>query len=366
MGWARVGQASAELGALGPLRQMGSSSNPDLPTASNVQAYTGAYSYYFGGTSDGVGWSFPTLRSGKLRAGCWLNFATPGVNQTGAIFTALLGGNDRFVQVQMSDAGAVTAGLWDFDNIDTPDDTKYETVSAAGAGLSAGAWHHVGLAIGDAPGINAWLKFYVDGALALAVYGLAIDVEIDNFYFGGDQPLNLYGGWGNGAYFDDVYVDVDTVGDGPLGPPPARRFYLLRPTAAGSLTQWTPVGAATNFDAIDDTAPDGDATYVFATALGKRDLYPVAAAPALPIGHTISAVCVTAVARKADPAMTAALRLVAAHGQTALSDDKALTAAYANVTHRFVTDPAGQPWTPEEVDACEFGYETAGDFSVPV
>lgn len=72
---------------------------------------------------------------------------------------------------------------------------------------------------------------------------------------------------------DDLYV-LDTTGSAPqntfIGD---SRLTVLRPKANGNNNNFTPTGAASNFEAVDDALQDGDATFVEAGQLGAKEDY---------------------------------------------------------------------------------------------
>jgi hypothetical protein len=69
----------------------------------------------------------------------------------------------------------------------------------------------------------------------------------------------------NSKFFDDFYIsDSEFLGN--------FRSVRLTPNAAGDTTQWTP-NTGTNFGAVDDTASDGDTTYVATSTTDNIDLY---------------------------------------------------------------------------------------------
>lgn len=72
---------------------------------------------------------------------------------------------------------------------------------------------------------------------------------------------------------DDLYV-LDTTGSAPqntfIGD---SRITVLRPKANGNDNNFTPTGASTNFEAVDDALQDGDATFVEAGQLGAKEDY---------------------------------------------------------------------------------------------
>ena len=148
--------------------------------------------------------------------------------------------------------------------------------------------------------------------------------------------------------YDDLYV-----GDG-TGAAPHNGFLgdvridALRPTGAGASTGWTP-SAGANWDAVNDAAPDDDATYVTAAAAGLTDTYvvqdlPVAAAP---LGVQV---CLSA--KKTDAgACTIAPVVVGVAGPA-----QAPGTAYAYLRQVYPTNPAtGLAWTEAGFNAAEFG-----------
>lgn len=78
--------------------------------------------------------------------------------------------------------------------------------------------------------------------------------------------VSLVGPGGFGAIHDDVYVtDGERLGD--------VKIMVLYPNAAGDLTQWTPTGAANNWDTANEHPADDDTTYVSSPTAGQQDLY---------------------------------------------------------------------------------------------
>lgn len=75
------------------------------------------------------------------------------------------------------------------------------------------------------------------------------------------------------CFVDDMYV-LDTTGSAPqntfLGD---TRVTVLRPKANGTNNNFTPTGAASNFQAVDETLSDSDTTFVEAGQLGAKEDY---------------------------------------------------------------------------------------------
>lgn len=151
---------------------------------------------------------------------------------------------------------------------------------------------------------------------------------------------------------DDVFVYDDTgsfnntfIGD--------RRVLTLFPNANTAQADWTPVGAATGYECIDENSPDGDTTYITAGVPGSPGAISEFGIENLPAGiSAISAVVIVEMARKteAGPANTQ-WSVISGASETA-GTDKPMTEIYTYRQDVFETDPASAaPFTPSEVDA---------------
>jgi hypothetical protein len=152
-------------------------------------------------------------------------------------------------------------------------------------------------------------------------------------------------------YLDDIYI-LDGSGSALndfLGPVRAR---TLLPTANASVAMTPNTGA--NWDAVNDTTPDDDTTYVSAATAPLTDRYTLADLP--PEASIIRAVRSIYRARKEDAA-TVELRSVLLSGATETTGAaRALDTAYAYYTDYFPTDPnTAAAWTPAAVDALTAG-----------
>lgn len=73
-------------------------------------------------------------------------------------------------------------------------------------------------------------------------------------------------GGGSTGKFDDLYLtDDERLGD--------VKVYVLYPNAAGDSTEWTPTGAAANWDCTEEHPADDDTSYVSSPTAGQQDLY---------------------------------------------------------------------------------------------
>lgn len=94
-----------------------------------------------------------------------------------------------------------------------------------------------------------------------------------------------------------VWDNTGSVCNAPLGTD--SRLIAKLPSGVGAVTQWTPNGAAANWQCVDDNPPDGDSTYVSCSTVSDDDAYSMPSA-----GFTAAPVMVIArsYARKDDGA----------------------------------------------------------------
>jgi len=130
----------------------------------------------------------------------------------------------------------------------------------------------------------------------------------------------------------------------------------IRPNAAGTFSQWVPVGDSPNYKCVDEEIRDGDITYVRDTVGKKSDSYNLQ-------DHTTqtgSISNVRAVAWAYDAAGPENLHLTLVIGGTQyLGLKQILTGSYAQYTQDWAQNPAtGANWTWSSIDALEAGIYT--------
>lgn len=127
------------------------------------------------------------------------------------------------------------------------------------------------------------------------------------------------------------------------------------PTGAGNSTQFTP-STGSNYQNVDDTAPDDDATYNESATVGHVDTFAVAPLTATPT--SIQGVAVSVNVKKTDAGTANVACSIRSGGTTYFGTTTALGTTYTYVTHIWETDPAtGVAWTRAGVDASEAGYK---------
>ncbi len=104
----------------------------------------------------------------------------------------------------------------------------------------------------------------------------------------------------NGHILVDDFYTLDNTGGVNTTRLGDVRVQYLEPAGPGAATELGLVGAATNWEAVNDgDTPDGDTSYVWSDTVGDHDLYEYEDV-ALPFGGSIYAVQINPLARKTD------------------------------------------------------------------
>jgi hypothetical protein len=159
--------------------------------------------------------------------------------------------------------------------------------------------------------------------------------------------------------FDDIMI-YDATGtnfNSFLGP---KRIYTLNPDGAGATTNGTATGAASNWQAVDETGDFDTTTYVEIGTTANLDLYTASALPETP--DSVDGVEVVAIARSAGSTprqgrVLARENVTTGNGTTvdiAFGGDE----GYYPIRHLFATNPdTATAWTATTVNAMEIGWE---------
>jgi hypothetical protein len=214
--------------------------------------------------------------------------------------------------------------------------------------------------------INAW--FYVEARVKLGSSDGEIEVRVN-----GSEVLNLTNvNTASGSiasyealfltpnvynllvYWDDLYV-CDTSGTtnntfiGPLS------VYTLMPTSNGSVTQLTPVGSASNWQAVNEVLPN-TTTYNETSTTGHQDFYRFQSIP-VAVGSVQGVMLRTRNTTPDNGGRQVKMNLKS--GSAILSSALKYLSLGTWVTEQIVaeTDPSGNMWTKTSVDAVEGGVE---------
>lgn len=270
------------------------------------------------------------------------------------------GGDQAIVAIIRSSFATPSLVYWDETSGELRlrvNNSTVDTIDAAAAGFgNVDTWYHIGITY-KADASSGFFSVYLDG-VEILTYSGNTGTTINGVYVGGETTGT--GGWSAEAYVDDFYLN-DTVGESDA-PPSSYRYLWSITDGAGASTNLTP-NTGTNYAAVDDTTPDDDTTYVYATASGVKDSYTTANVT-VPAGHSVVAVIPTAWARKTDSGTDSQWKLGtrASGGTEVLGSAQSLGTGYAIIWDRQTTEPGGAAWDETKVNASEAVIESAGSF----
>jgi hypothetical protein len=207
--------------------------------------------------------------------------------------------------------------------------------------IHANTWAHLGLDITFST-TSGNAQMWVNSVSRLNLTGVPTSansnpVSMFSIFRGGgspdDNPI---------SYFDDIYVN-DTSGSTCNSFQGDLQGLAFLPSGVGQFTQWSIGGsapAATNWQSVDDVAPDGDTTFVSAGSTGLKDTYGVGNLPS----NVMEIVSVsTALYAKTDSAGSGAGAKIAAvigNGTTtSTGTDFSLNTGYAYGLQYYGTNP---------------------------
>jgi hypothetical protein len=155
--------------------------------------------------------------------------------------------------------------------------------------------------------------------------------------------------------FDDLYV-LDTMGSAPCNDLlDDSRVDARYPTGAGTTTQWTPL-AGSNWDNVNESAPDDDTTYNSTDVLDEIDTFVVEDVPT--VGSAIYGVQHCLYARKSDAGVASISPIVRHSGVNYPGDDHALSSSYVYKLEQQAENPGtAAQWIEADFNAAEFGYK---------
>jgi len=251
----------------------------------------------------------------------------------------------RIVTLMYTDDGDLTVNrITNGTNVNTVLDT------ALGA-ITAGDWQYVEWKIKIDDVLGSW-EVRVDEVTVMSG-------NADTDAIGGvTRPSQLRFGHINAqnVYYDDLYI-LDTLGTINKDFLGDIRVQRLRPNGATATTNFsTLVGAATNWEAINELGEDDDTSYIESNTVANRDLYEYEDLPSAP--DTIYGVIAKPVLRKSD-AGSRTYKLICSSG---ISEDETGTlypgSTFVRQAQIFETDPfTGVFWTEAGVNNAKFGVE---------
>lgn len=212
--------------------------------------------------------------------------------------------------------------------------------------ISLGSYNHIQfkVTVGDSPSGSAEVR--LNGVTVTSVSS----VDTRN---GGTGSITLCD-LGGQATFDDFWV-CDSTGSAPwndfLGD---CRVDTRNPTAAGATTGFTP-STGSNWQNVDDTAPDDDTTYNSASGVAT-DTFVVQDAPV--VGATIYGVQHNINMKKTDAGVCTVASVIRHSGTDNVGSNISPGTGYAYGTAINQTNPGtSAAWTEAGFNAAEFGYK---------
>jgi hypothetical protein len=171
-------------------------------------------------------------------------------------------------------------------------------------------------------------------------------------YFDGDGPFGT-----SNENIDAIHIGL---GSGSVPLPPSGM--ILRPNGAGSQTNLTNSGCSENWECVDESNPDDDASRVIrASSQWAIDYYNLDDSGAGT--GIITRVVVWAMAKRAQNQGRIMLS-VYTYGSQYLGIDQALTVSYQSFSEEWTTNPnTGAPWTWTEIDDLQAGVRLSGQNS---
>jgi hypothetical protein len=207
-------------------------------------------------------------------------------------------------------------------------------------------------------GNNGSIIVRINGITVLSLSGL--DTAFDNTPSVNNITIGYPYGFpssGDGYNIDDLYVcdGNGTVNNTFLGDV---HVVALYPTGPGESTQWTPTGAAANWECVDDVPPNDGTTFISTSTVGAKDMYTLGS---LPNQGTIHGIMVSSYSTKDQPGGRTLTHNVkdTISGNEIASGQVAPGTSFHFLTTPFDLDPSGNNWSFSEVNAMQAGVEVA-------
>lgn len=321
----------------GPWAAFGSGNNT-LPFVSTEQARTGTHSLKIQHSSLATG------------SGAWARRVygeTLAVVGHGfGMYFDHLPVNTKFCGIEIRNASNVKIGKISIE----PDGSILAEALGTDVGLSdpkitASAWHHLEY---------KWVIDPIVGEVEIRVNGLVVihETDLNTGSVGASQFVIgtlIDGGSAETFFIDDMFCWDDTGTDNNdfLGTQRATTLFVNGDTAQAD---WSVIGAADGYAAIDEETPDGDSSYILAEDTGDTSEFTLPAMP--PETELIAGVYIPTLA-KLDDAGTGNIQVSMVSGSDVSEGaDTVLTTAYTYWGDAHDVDPAtGDPWTKAGIEA---------------
>jgi hypothetical protein len=223
---------------------------------------------------------------------------------------------------------------------------KSTLLATIGQGVGTNIWTIIEghIKVHDSDGV---IQIKINGSLVMDYSGdtkPGSETAIDNFAF-----YNLHSNSGSSYHYLDDIIFCDTSGSYMNTWLNGMKIYRRAMTGAGNYAQWTPHGAANNWDCVDETPPSAD-EYLSGTT-GQKDSYAVQDAP------TISGIAAI-VTRYWCQGGGSIKRLCRMGGSDYLSSAFSLPGAFSKVDDvMYVRPDNSNAWDVSSFNSVELGME---------
>lgn len=276
--------------------------------------------------------------------------ALPVAQSSLYLFQGRDGSNANQFTVTVSTTGVI--------EVRTGSETGTIVAQSASPVITTGAYQHVEILAVSAN--SGSIEIRVQGVTVVNATGIDLQGQ-------GSSSLEQYAcGASLGATFSGIVDITDIVAYNTLGA--INNTFLgdiqalpWRPTADTAITDWTRNTGASDFGAISDTTPDGDTTYVEATATSQKSDFAITDVPATT--SDVIAVITQPMMRKTDAGAGSVTVSMESAGSPPAEHSGAtipLTQTYTYYPQVHETDPAtGVRWTPSGFNAARVRFNRA-------
>lgn len=238
--------------------------------------------------------------------------------------------------------------------------TRNGTTLATGSTvLNSDTWYYIEwkTTISDSAGVVA---VQIDGVAETLTFvtGNATNQDTRNGGNASADSVLLGGGKSNVGTRADDFTDVyicdasGSVNNDFLG---AIRVAPLRPDGAGNSTQFTP-DSGSNYARVNETAADGDTSYVESSTAGHKDLYTLGNLPTVPTA--VKGIQIVTQDRKTDAGARTIRHVVRTGGTDYESASITQADGYAmHMTIREVNPGTTSAWAESEINGLEAGVK---------
>ncbi len=220
--------------------------------------------------------------------------------------------------------------------------------------MSPERWYHIGMraVIHDTTGE---VQVEINGNEVFNQTGL----DTRNSGTSGIIDAVRYDGWGGGKQWIAEPIAFSTAGDAPTSLFGLHRVHMIKPDGDGTPTNFTPLGAGTNFSEVDEQAADDDTSHNESTVVTNKDRLTCESLPTAV--KTVYSVQAKLLVKDPDGTATESVKTGLNSGTESLSTALALSTGYEQFEGPLETvDPnTAAAWTEANVNAADVVYEHA-------